>query len=211
MITCASLGRAAFGVALLAFALAGPAAAQQPSPEQVSAIRSNCRADFQAKCAGVKAGGSEALACLKQNVAALSPGCQKAVGAIGGAAAPKSGEAAAAKPATAPAPAAEPAAAPAAPAAAAPPAAPAAAAAPPPAAAIPAAPAARVAGTMPAARPQVPLRIELAIMRQACGRDFQANCAGVRPGGGQVIACLAANQARLSPGCQRALAMAKGL
>jgi hypothetical protein len=39
--------------------------------------------------------------------------------------------------------------------------------------------------------------------------DYQANCAGVRPGGGQVVACLAANQARLSPGCQRALAMAK--
>jgi hypothetical protein len=45
--------------------------------------------------------------------------------------------------------------------------------------------------------------------RQACGRDYQANCAGVRPGGGQLVACLAANQARLSPGCQRALAMAK--
>jgi hypothetical protein len=200
MITCASLGRAASGLALLALALAGPAAAQQPSPEQVSAIRSNCRADFQARCTGVKPGGSEALACLKQNVDALSAGCQRAVSAIGGSPAPKSGEAAPPKPATAAAPAAEPAA-PAAPAAAAP----AAAAAPPPAA-----PAARVAGPVPAARPQVPLRVELAIMRQACGRDFQANCAGVRPGGGQVIACLAANQTRLSPGCQRALAMAKG-
>jgi len=52
-------------------------------------------------------------------------------------------------------------------------------------------------------------RAELAVLRQACGRDYQANCAGVRPGGGQLIACLAANQARLSPGCQRALAMAK--
>jgi hypothetical protein len=208
MITCASLGRTAAGLALLAVALAGPAAAQQPSPEQVSAIRSNCRGDFQAKCAGVKPGGSEALACLKQNEAALSSGCQKAVGAIGGSPAAKSGEAAPAKPTTAAAPAAEPAAAPAASAAAAPPAAPAAAAAAPPPAA---APAARVAGPVPAARPQVPLRVELAIMRQACGRDFQANCAGVRPGGGQVIACLAANQARLSPGCQRALATAKGL
>jgi Cysteine rich repeat len=57
--------------------------------------------------------------------------------------------------------------------------------------------------------PLAPPRAELAVLRQACGRDYQANCAGVRPGGGQVIACLAANQARLSPGCQRALAMAK--
>ena len=50
---------------------------------------------------------------------------------------------------------------------------------------------------------------EIAILRQACGRDYQANCAGVPPGGGHAIACLAANQAKLSPGCQRALAMAK--
>ena len=162
---------AAATIVLLSLGLAGwtsPAAAQQPSPTQVNAIRSACRGDFQAHCAGVQPGGSAALACLKKNVTALSPACQKAVTAVGGASAP----------------AAEP------PAAAAPPAAGAVAAAPP-------------------ARSAVPPREELAILRRACGQDFQANCAGVRPGGGQVIACLAANEAALSPRCRRELAMAR--
>jgi orotidine-5'-phosphate decarboxylase len=162
---------------------AGPAAAQQPSQTQVNAIRSACRGDFQAHCPGVQPGGSAALACLKKNVAALSPACQKAVMAVGGAAAP----------------AAEPPAA-------------AAAAAPPPAAAPPAAapaPAARSATAMPPHGAAVPLRVELAILRRACGPDVQVNCPGVRPGGGQVMACLAANEASLSPRCRRELAMAK--
>jgi hypothetical protein len=64
-------------------------------------------------------------------------------------------------------------------------------------------------GAMPAGQPPVPPRMALAMLRQACGADYRANCAGVPPGGGQVISCLAANQARLSPGCQRALAAAK--
>ena len=68
-----------------------------------------------------------------------------------------------------------------------------------------AAPTARAVSAVPAARPAAP-RAQLAVLRQACGRDYQANCAGVRPGGGQLIACLAANQARLTPGCQRAQA-----
>jgi hypothetical protein len=152
----------------------GPAAAQQPSQEQISAIRSACRADFQAQCAGVQPGGQAALACLKKNIAALSPACQKAVTAVGGAAAP----------------AVEPPAA-------------TAAAAPPPAAPAPA------ARSATAAPPAVPLRVELAILRRACGQDFQANCPGVRPGGGQVMACLAANEASLSLRCRRELAMAR--
>jgi hypothetical protein len=55
----------------------------------------------------------------------------------------------------------------------------------------------------------VPLRVELAILRRACGPDVQVNCPGVRPGGGQVMACLAANEAALSPRRRRELAMAK--
>jgi orotidine-5'-phosphate decarboxylase len=182
---------AASTIVLILLGLAGwsgPAAAQQPSQEQVNAIRASCRGDFQAHCPGVQPGGSAALACLKKNVAALSPACQKAVTAVGGAAAP----------------AAEPPAA-------------AAAAAPPhlgytrdgninaPAAA----PAARSAPAVPAQRAAVPLRVELAILRRACGPDVQVNCPGVRPGGGQVMACLAANEASLSPRCRRELAMAK--
>ena len=171
---------AAATILLLSLGLAGwasPAAAQQPSPTQVNAIRSACRGDFQAHCAGVQPGGSAALACLKKNVAALSPACQKAVTAVGGASAP----------------AAEPSAA-------------ATAAAAPPAAAPPAAGAVAAA---PPARSAVPPREELAILRRACGQDFQANCTGVRAGGGQVIACLAANEAALSPRCRRELVMAR--
>jgi hypothetical protein len=180
-LTSAVSKSAASTIVLILLGLAGwsgPAAAQQPSQEQISAIRSACRADFQAQCAGVQPGGQAALACLKKNVAALSPACQKAVTAVGGAAAP----------------AVEPPAA-------------TAAAAPPPAALAPAARSATAAP--PAARPAVPLRVELAILRRACGQDFQANCPGVRPGGGQVMACLAANEASLSLRCRRELAMAR--
>jgi Cysteine rich repeat len=170
-LTSAVSKSAASTIVLILLGLAGwsgPAAAQQPSQEQISAIRSACRADFQAQCAGVQPGGQAALACLKKNVAALSPACQKAVTAVGGAAAP----------------AVEP---PAATAAAAPPA----------------------AKAVPAAQPAVPLRVELAILRRACGQDVQVNCPGVRPGGGQVMACLAANEASLSLRCRRELAMAR--
>ena len=51
----------------------GPTAAQQPSPAQASAIRSSCRGDYQAHCAGVPTGGQASLACLQQNMAGLSP------------------------------------------------------------------------------------------------------------------------------------------
>lgn len=62
--------------------LAATAQAQQPSPEQVSAIRSSCRSDFMANCSGVPRGGAEALTCLKQHLAQLSAPCQSAVSAI---------------------------------------------------------------------------------------------------------------------------------
>jgi hypothetical protein len=174
-------------VLLLGLAVwADSALAQQPSQAQVNAIRSACRGDFQTHCAGVQSGGSAALACLKKNVAALSPACQKAVAAVGGASAPseKASEAPAAQPASTPAAAA---------------ATPARAAAAPPAQPMPraAAPAAMSPG------------VELALLRRACGPDYEANCPGVRPGGGRALACLAANQDALSPRCQRALAAAR--
>jgi hypothetical protein len=37
---------------LAPIALAVPALAQQPNPEQVSAIRSSCRSDFLSNCSG---------------------------------------------------------------------------------------------------------------------------------------------------------------
>ncbi|MFZ0396748.1 MAG: hypothetical protein WAM06_01720, partial [Methyloceanibacter sp.] len=84
--------RAAVYVALLIAGLfggAGIAVAQEPTPDQQSAIRSNCRSDFMANCSGVPRGGKEALQCLKDNVAKLSSGCQQAVKAVMPAPAPK--------------------------------------------------------------------------------------------------------------------------
>ena len=53
----------------------------QVTAQQQSAVRSNCRSDFVSKCSGVTPGGKEALACLQNNVAALSPACKTAVSA----------------------------------------------------------------------------------------------------------------------------------
>jgi cysteine rich repeat protein len=179
-----------------------PAFAQQPSQAQVNAIRSACSGDFQAHCAGVQPGGSAALACLKKNVAALSPACQKAVAAVGGASAPteKASEAPAVQ-STAATPAATA------------PSTPAATAAPPAPQSVP--PARAAAAPPPQLMPRaaapvsIPPAAELALLRRACGPDYEANCSGVRPGGGRAVACLAANQDALSPRCQRALSAAR--
>ena len=53
-------------------------------------------------------------------------------------------------------------------------------------------------------------RQEVAVLRRSCGRDYRAYCQGVQPGGGRGMACLAANETRLSPGCRGALAEAHG-
>jgi outer membrane biosynthesis protein TonB len=80
-------------VCMLASALAllgaGEAVAQQPSPDQIAAIKSSCRSDFMSKWWGVPRGGSEAFQCLKKNLASLSAPCQQAVNAAIAAAAPK--------------------------------------------------------------------------------------------------------------------------
>src|SRR5262249_8361670 len=94
---------------LSAFVLAvftASASAQVTSAQQ-SAIRSNCRSDFQANCSGVQPGGKDALACLQKNVAKLSAGCQTAVRATMPQEQPKAA-APAAPPAPAPATAAAP-------------------------------------------------------------------------------------------------------
>ena len=143
--------RAAVYVALLIAGLfggAGIAVAQEPTPDQQSAIRSNCRSDFMANCSGVPRGGKEAMQCLKDNVAKLSSGCQQAVKAVMPAPAPK--PPAPSVTATPAAPAAPPpAATPAAPVAATP-------AAPAAAPAAPAAPATSTA-TQAAAKPAAPV------------------------------------------------------
>jgi hypothetical protein len=62
-----------------------------------------------------------------------------------------------------------------------------------------------------APHPAMPMREEAGMMRRSCGRDFRTYCQGVTPGGGHGMACLAENEARLSPGCRGALAEARGL
>jgi hypothetical protein len=170
--------------------LSVPAAAQ-PSQAQIGAIRSACRADFQAHCSGVQPGGRDALACLQKNIAALSRGCQQAVSAVGEAA-PQTPAAATAAAAAAPASAQ--------------PNAGAASAATPSATLAPRVPSSAGAAT---ARPSIPLGVEFILFRRACGGDVQVNCPGVRPGGGQVLACLAANRSNLSPRCRQMLATAR--
>jgi Cysteine rich repeat len=218
------------------FGSAGIGAAQELTPDQQSAIRSNCRSDFMANCSGVPRGGKEAMQCLKDNVAKLSSGCQQAVKAVMPAPAPKPPAPVTATPA---APAPPPASPPAAPVAASPvaPAAPAAptatqaatkpaapaASVPPAAAAKPAAvkpaagaPAAKSAAKPPAGAPAPaaapPAVIVVApirvfaLVRTKCRAEYRAHCSDVDVGGGRVVACLQANAASLSPTCQSGLA-----
>jgi hypothetical protein len=58
--------------------------------------------------------------------------------------------------------------------------------------------------------PAMSPRQQAALMRNACGGDFRAYCRGVGVGGGRAMACLAENEARLSPPCKSALAEARG-
>ncbi|WEK51876.1 MAG: cysteine rich repeat-containing protein [Candidatus Kaistia colombiensis] len=167
--------------AVLGFA-ALPAMAQTPSKAQQSAIRSACPGDYRTYCASVPPGGKPALACLQQNAAKLSDACRTAVQAVGGSAAtpatPTPPVGGAAKSGAAQQGAATPGT----------------------AKTTGAAP----KGKAPAAADLAPH--EAALVRQACRRDFRTHCRGVPIGGGNVIACLKANAASLSPRCQSALA-----
>jgi hypothetical protein len=71
----------ALAMLALPLALMDKSAAQQPSREQVEAIRESCRSDFISHCPSVQPGGREALECLQRNTAQLSPTCSSAVGA----------------------------------------------------------------------------------------------------------------------------------
>ena len=73
-----------YPLVMLPFTLAVSAAAQQPTQSQVSAIKQNCRGDYQSYCSGVPTGGSAALQCLRQNLNSLSPACGAAVSAASG-------------------------------------------------------------------------------------------------------------------------------
>src|SRR3981081_2058436 len=103
-----TLGRAATlwaSIVTVMFAVTTPIFAQAPTDAQRSAIRSECRSDYETHCASVPPGGAASLQCLQKNMSSLSPGCQTAVRAVEPPAAPKA-ESAPAAPQTDSAPAA---------------------------------------------------------------------------------------------------------
>jgi hypothetical protein len=53
-------------------------------------------------------------------------------------------------------------------------------------------------------RPMLP-REELFVMRSACGGDIRTLCAGVAPGGGRIMQCIANRAGDLSPACRDVL------
>jgi hypothetical protein len=64
-------------------AAAPPAAVGNPSRAQrqiaAASVRRACSADYRVHCAGIPAGGSAAIACLKRNARTLSRGCLQAL------------------------------------------------------------------------------------------------------------------------------------
>jgi hypothetical protein len=177
-----TLGRVATGQALTAtalFAMATLAFAQSPTDAQRSAIRSQCRGDYQAHCASVPPGGAASLQCLQKNMSSLSASCQAAVRAVEPPAAPKA-ETPAAAPKAESAPAAE--------------------------TTAPAAPTAAAPTASPPA--QKPDEAQIAAIRSACRSDYQKVCAGVPTGGAPALQCLEKNKPKLSGGCQQAVTAA---
>jgi hypothetical protein len=176
---------------VILFAAATAVYSQAPTDAQRSAIRSQCRADYQAHCASVPPGGKASLQCLQQNMSSLSSGCQAAVRAVEAPAAPKAETAPVAPAAAAPAAAtAKPAAETAAPRAASNP--------------VPA------PKTAASTRAKKPSSAQVSAIRSACRNDYQQNCAGVPTGGAAALSCLQKNKANLSANCQKAVSAAGG-
>jgi hypothetical protein len=171
-------------LATILFADVTPVFSQAPTDAQRSAIRSQCRSDYEAHCASVPPGGAASLQCLQKNMSSLSPGCQTAVRAVEPPAAPKA-ESPAAAPKTESAPSA--------------------AAAKPAETAAPAAP--KAAASTPAKKPS---DAQIAAIRGACRSDYQKVCAGVPTGGAAALQCLEKNKSKVSGGCQQAVDAASG-
>jgi hypothetical protein len=164
-------------VGLLLALLPNQVFAQAPTQAERDAIRAACRADFMANCSGVQPGGKEAFQCLVRNDAKLSPSCQTAVNA----AAPKPAEPAAAP--NEPGPAA-------------------------PANSETAPPASEVERAPPGIQ-VAPAEIHNdapKTVQQACTlNDFVAHCSWIAPNNPEILLCLKANAADLSPNCQAAV------
>jgi hypothetical protein len=166
-------------------AIATPARSQAPTDAQRSAIRAECRSDYEAHCASIPPGGMASLQCLQKNMSSLSSGCQSAVRAVG---TPSESRA---EPPTAPAKTeSEPAGAP-----------------KEDSAAAPARPAAEGAATPKAATAtSKPSNANIAAIRSACRSDYSRVCAGVPTGGAPALQCLEKNKSRVSAACQKAVA-----
>ena len=174
-------------------AITAPALAQAPSQAQRDAIKSQCRSDYIAHCSSVPSGTEASLQCLQKNMSSLSSNCQSAVRAVEAPAAAPAKPAEAAKPTETakPAEAATPKSA-----------APAAATAAPAKSAEPKAAAGASAGQ--------PTSAQTSAIRSACRSDYPKVCAGVPTGGAPAQQCLEKNRAKLSAGCEKAVAAASG-
>src|SRR3954453_15862043 len=165
----------------LACIAVAPAFSQAPTEAQRSAIRSECRSDYEANCASVPPGGAASLQCLQQNMSKLSSSCQCAVRAVETAPAPKAETApppADAKPATAAKPATE--------------------------TTAPQSP------SKPAGAAAKPSQAQLTAIRSACRSDYQKSCSGVPPGGAAALQCLERNKSKVSASCQQAVEAVAG-
>jgi hypothetical protein len=176
-------------MATVMFTALTPAFSQAPTDAQRSAIRSECRSDYQAHCASVPPGGAASLQCLQQNMPSLSTGCQTAVRAVEPPAAPKAESAPAAAPNTESKTESKTESATAKP-------------------AETAAPAAPKAAADAAAKK--PSSAQVAAIRTACRSDYQKVCAGVPTGGAPALQCLEKNKSKVSPACEQAVNAASG-
>jgi hypothetical protein len=122
---------------------------------------------------------------LQKNMSSLAPGCQSAVKAVEAPAAPKAESAPAAETAKPAAETAKPATEP---------------KTSGPATSAPAAPKAAAA--------KQPTSAQISAIRSACRSDYPKVCAGVPTGGAPALQCLEKNKAKLSAGCEKAVAAA---
>jgi hypothetical protein len=166
------------------FASAAPAFSQAPTEAQREAIKSECRSDYMAHCSSIPPGGEASLQCLQKNMSSLAPGCQSAVKAVEAPAAPKAESAPAGETAKPAAEAAKPAA--------------------EPKTSTPAATAPKAAAA------KQPTSAQISAIRSACRSDYPKVCAGVPTGGAPALQCLEKNKAKLSAGCEKAVAGATG-
>ena len=161
-----------------------PVAAQQPTEAERDAIRSACRSDFMAHCASVQPGGKEALECLLHNDSKLSAPCKSAVFAVAPKVEPKSESEPKSEPKLEPKPE--------------------------PKSEVtkesaPKAPEGPVAGASKAAATQTQ-EDQIKAIRRACTLDdFMAHCSWISPSSPEVVLCLKANAAGLSPACRTAV------